>query len=727
MDFKYDITELLKQPNICDTLSSDEREFIGNQCVDGYDRDKSSRSDWEERMANANKLALQAAGSKTDPWQDASNVMFPLVTTAALQWHARAYSLLMPGVDIAKCRVIGEDPDKKKYDRAQRVGAHLSYQLLEEDESWEEDQDKTLLVQAICGSAFKKTYFDPILRRIVSRLILPSDLVINYWTKGEINHAPRVSHYILFSENDVHERESTGRFCTYADKIYTKPAPRQDNPVQIAKDQREGLSPPGQDETTPCEYIEQLCWLDLDGDGYKEPYIATVELDTHVLRRLVARYVERTIIRTTDGKVAYIHPQKIYTKYGLIPSPDGGFYDLGFGLLMGPLNESANSIINQLIDAGTMYNYGGGFLGRGAKFRSGKYTFDPQEWKQMDFMGDDIRKAVLPNLAKEPSDVLLKLMQFLIQYAERIASSNEIQAGDNPGQNTPAETMRTMNENGQRVFAATFLRTWRSFRNELRIYYYLDTIHIREDRDFENLSTGAGAVIHPDDYSIGAPTDVRPAADPRVVSREIRVREAQSTMQLALQVPGFNKYKSIRRVLEALGTPAIDEIFPRPQTAPQQPGAQPPQGPQPEPDIQPPPNAKMLDVQLKMKQQQLDEADRKIQRKMDMMELQQAGQLIQGKVTELHAKAMKEVAEAKAAGREADLKAIELEIRMQEARSEGYFRAMEILQKEFENDAKRSDSNSTGSGDSGLAAASGNQGAPGAPAPSTQGHAMGLG
>lgn len=46
----------------------------------------------------------------------------------------------------------------------------------------------------------------------------------------------------------------------------------------------------------------------------------------------------------------------MYTKFGFVPNPDGGFYDIGFGVLLGPLNESVNTLINQLIDAGTLNN-----------------------------------------------------------------------------------------------------------------------------------------------------------------------------------------------------------------------------------------------------------------------------------------------------------------------------------------------------------------------------------
>src|SRR5690606_27327525 len=122
--------------------------------------------------------------------------------------------------------------------------------------------------------------------------------------------------------------------------------------------------------------------------------------------------------------------------------PDGGFYDVGFGVLLGPLNESVNTAINQLFDAGTMATTAGGFLGRGAKLRGGVYTFSPFGWQNVDVMGDDLRKNMVQLEVREPSAVLFNLLTLLINYTNRISGATDMMVGENPGQNTPAETSR---------------------------------------------------------------------------------------------------------------------------------------------------------------------------------------------------------------------------------------------------------------------------------------------
>ena len=109
----------------------------------------------------------------------------------------------------------------------------------------------------------------------------------------------------------------------------------------------------------------------MDGDGYKEPYIVTVHKDTQKVVRVLARWqpdaVEPVVGKYNKLEVGRIEPDHYFTHFGFIPNPDGSMNYLGFGQLLSPLNESVNSVLNQLLDSGTLYNAGGGFIGRGAR------------------------------------------------------------------------------------------------------------------------------------------------------------------------------------------------------------------------------------------------------------------------------------------------------------------------------------------------------------------------
>src|SRR5690242_7311228 len=74
--------------------------MIGRDVVDGYENDEKSCVEWFKRNKEYMKLATQVMERKTWPWDGAANVKYPLLTTAALQFAARAYGSLIPSFDV---------------------------------------------------------------------------------------------------------------------------------------------------------------------------------------------------------------------------------------------------------------------------------------------------------------------------------------------------------------------------------------------------------------------------------------------------------------------------------------------------------------------------------------------------------------------------------------------------------------------------------------------------
>ena len=572
------LEDLIYEPNIADLLTEQECTELGSIVVQDFEADLQSRQQWERRMEASMKLALQVAEAKNWPWAGASNIKFPLVTIAALQYHARAYPVLINGETPVKCRVIGDDADGTKHQRADRIESHMSYQILEEDEDWESEMDMVLITQPIIGCAFKKSFYDPINGYNDSDNILAKDLVVNYWTKS-LDTAPRVTHVMYYTKNDIYSRVVRGLWKDVGEERpqSTVNTLGGTNSLQAAQNKAQGMSPPQtSDSSTPYEILEQHLWIDFDGDGYEEPYIVSVRRDTRKIARIVARYFESSVTRNKKEEVLSIKPEQCFTKYPFIPSPDGGFYDLGFGILLGPLNESINTLINQLVDAGTMANTAGGFLSRGIKMRGGNYNFTPLEWKHVDTTGDDLRKGIMPLPVREPSQVLFTLLSLLINYGERTGGAVDILVGQNPGQNTPAETTRTMAEEGKKVFNGIFKRTYRSLKQEFRKLYRLNQLHITENTTFISEATGKGVILI-EDYA-GDASDVRPSADPSITSDALRLNQAMSIQAAIQSNPSlYNRYEAEKRFLKALKVPDIDTLLPDPKG----PNALPAPGPDP--------------------------------------------------------------------------------------------------------------------------------------------------
>lgn len=648
--------DLTACPNIADLLSEADVKKIGVEAVLDYEKDRLSRHGWEKKMEEAMKLALQVVEAKSFPWVGASNVKFPLITIAALQYHARAYPNLINADVLVKYKIYGEDLTGEKRQKADRIESHMTYQILEEDEDWESEMDKVLITQPIIGCAFKKSYFDPIKHCNISENILARDLVVNYWAKS-LATAPRITHVLYFQKNDVYERVVRGLWCEMNE---VTPAAIVQSNMGINANRAQGTyQPESVDSSTPYEILEQHRYLDLDNDGYAEPYIVFVRKDTKQVMRIVARYTSDNVIRNKSGEILNIFPENYFTKYPFIPSPDGGFYDLGFGSLLGPLNASIDTAINQMIDAGTMATTAGGFLSKGVRIRGGNYSFSPLEWKHVESTGDDLRKGIFPLPVREPSPVLYQLLGLLINYGERIGMSVDIMVGGNPGQNTPAETSRTMVEQGSKIFNGIFKRTYRSFREELRHLYRLNQLHLDDEVKYEE-----NKIARWDDYT-GDVQDICPAADPNIVSDQQRMMQAEAVRAVAITSPGFNMYQVNKNYLQALKIPNIDMLLPDPTG----PNAIPP--------------GKDIKLQIAEMQAQVDTDKHTKDFQLGMLELMQEVDLIEAKIGALQAQAEESKAKASSEANYAALGMINAQISLEKNHKETLHKSLDIMTKMY--------------------------------------------
>ena len=555
-----DLEKILSSVNIAEDLDEQQLKKIGRVVVEGYDTDKASRKPWEDDLKKWTELALQIAGQKTYPWPNASNVQYPLLATAAMQFAARAYPTLVPSNgQVVKCRVIGADPTGEKSRRARRISTHMSYQIMDEMEDWEEDMDKLLLALPIAGTAFKKTYWDSSKQRNCSKLVLPKTLVVNYYCRN-IDDAERITEVFNLTRRQVKERQNKGVFLDV-----DLGDPSQDNMddvfTTVSKTYTKDSS---DDQTTPYMMLEQHTYLDLDEDGYSEPYVVTVDYNTQQVLRIVPRFSAYDVQLDEDGKkVVSIEATQYYTKYSFIPNPDGGFYDIGFGRLLGPINNSANTLINQLVDAGSLSNLQSGFIGKGLRIKMGEARFQPGEWKAVNAVGDDLKKQIMPLPVREPSGVLFNLLDLLLKSGKELASVAEIFVGKMPGQNTPATTTMATIEQGMKVFTAVYKRIYRSLTAEFRKIYKLNREYMNPQEEIDVLDEP----IEQSDY-YGPENDIVPGADPTAVSQQERQAKVQALLQI-LQLGTINPMAVTELYLEAFEIPEAQKYLMQPQ--PQQP------------------------------------------------------------------------------------------------------------------------------------------------------------
>jgi len=166
--------------NLAEDLEQKELSDLANDIIDYVDIDLGSRKDWKLRMDQAMELlGLRNRPLESLPFDGASAVTYPLIGEAVVQFQARAIEEAFPSDGPVKTKIIGKI-DQQREDQGQRIADHMNYQMTEEDPSYFWHTDRMLFYLPLGGSAFKKSYYDPVQGMVVSRFVQPEDFIVPY-------------------------------------------------------------------------------------------------------------------------------------------------------------------------------------------------------------------------------------------------------------------------------------------------------------------------------------------------------------------------------------------------------------------------------------------------------------------------------------------------------------------------------------------------------------------
>lgn len=463
-DTLAELEQLGDKPNVIDAFKESDVTKLGQEALEEYRIDRESRSKWEADAREAMKAILQDKQDKNYPWPKASNVRVPLLTTAALQFAARAYPAIIQSPKMVRMEIIGRDTDQTKQVRAERVETHMSYQLLKEIKGWESDTDVMLHQLPAIGTAFRKTFYSHEFKRPDARLVSALDLVVNQSAQS-LETVPRISHrFDLYP----HEIQTRVRADTFADI---------DLKSVDATSEDEGFKPRDvndQDSLAAHSFIEQHRYHDLDGDGYAEPWIVTLHEGSEKVVRIAPNFDLKRATLNRRNEIVELPRFNYFTKYGFIPDPAGGFYDVGFGLLLRTLSDAVDTSLNQMLDAGHLQNAGGGFIGSGLNLKKSELRFSPGVYHTVNAPGNVVRDAVVQLTHPGPSETLMNLLVMLIDFGKQITAVQDILTGESQ-RAQPATTTLAQIEQGLKVFSAIYKRIYRALGDEYKILYELNS------------------------------------------------------------------------------------------------------------------------------------------------------------------------------------------------------------------------------------------------------------
>lgn len=563
-------------------LSESDLSSIGSDVVNDYDRDKNSRSDWEDKAKKAlNRAAQEEMPAKNFPWPNASNVSYPLLTVAALQFQARAYPAVVKSDEAVSVKVFGVVPEidpmvekilatpapegqepppeyqqaqqaaleheqavmnrRKKTARAKRVGDYLNYQLFYEIPEWESDTDAMLLALPIVGCAFRKTFVDPDTQKIRSRYV-PAMNVIVPQSATDLRTTPRVT-------EEMHD-------------VY---------PYQIKQREFSGAYMPLGDTTKADDdqcgrlLLEQYRMMDLDDDGLEEPYVVTVDHETAKVLRIEPGWTQRYPENPDEAAVRFDRFQP-YTMYSFIPDPKGRFYPIGFGHLLDPITDIVNTIINQLNDSGTAQIAGGGFISGGLRLQGAGQTnvfrWRPGEYKVVNAAPGQLQASIWERTFPNPSDVAFKMLELMLGAAKDITGVSDVITGQAPS-TAPVGTTMALIEQGLQSFTAIFKRYWRAAKDEYRTLYDMIGAYGSEE-DYLAVIDDPEANFEADFTPEGK--DVVPVSDPTVSTKLQSIAKGQFLLTQVGQ--GLNDREIRLRAFRAMDIDDPETLIPVPTPPP---------------------------------------------------------------------------------------------------------------------------------------------------------------
>ena len=516
--------------------------------------DQDSRDEWQEAYTQGLDLLGVKTKERSQPFQGASGVTHPIIAESVTQFQAQAYKELLPAGGPVRAEVIGAKTPEIE-DQATRVKNFMNYMVTEVMEEYDPDTDQMLFYLPLCGSTFKKVYYDETKQRPVSRFVPAEDLVVPY-TTSDLATSSRVTHILRMDENQVRKLQVVG---FYRDVDLQSGYDEEDDTVKDKVRELQGLdkSEQADDVLTIFEIhtdldIEGFEDLDQNGEptGIKLPYIVTIDQSSGEVLSIRRNYGEGDPLK---------RKQQYFVHYKFLPGL--GFYGFGLIHMIGGLGKAATSILRQLIDAGTLANLPSGFKARGIRVRNDDEPIAPGEFRDIDAPGGDIRNSIIPLPYKEPSATLAQLLGVLIESGRRFVSIADQQTGSPGSQQQPVGTTVALLERGMKVMSAIHKRLHYAQKTEFRLLS--GVIRDYMPQQYPYMVPGGDATIMQSDFDDRV--DVLPVSDPNIFSMAQRVTLAQTQLQLAQSNPEMhNLHAAYKRMYQALEVQNIDDILPPP-------------------------------------------------------------------------------------------------------------------------------------------------------------------
>ena len=530
--------------NLCDELDDSVLSDISNSVFDSLEADKQSRADWESMFEKGFDLLGLKLNETSEPFEGACTAVHPVLIESAVKFQSKATQELFPPAGPIRTQILGTFTDQKER-QANRIKQFMNYQVTELMPEYFDEMERMLFHLPLIGSAFKKIYFDEALNRPVSEFVPIDQFYVSYYAT-DLRRASRYTHIIYYSPIEMQRAVSSG---LYKDVSLSDATIPKQSGISQKINSIMGMSPASMNNDPQYTLYEQHCYLELPFDKLPVPYIVTVEEDSRKVLSIRRNYAKED--KRREKKVYFTH-------YKFVPG--FGFYGLGLIHFLGNLTMTATAAMRSLVDAGQFANLQGGFKAKGVRIVGANDPIAPGEWKEVEAVGNDLSKMIIPLPYKEPSQTLFQMLQFISVAAQKFADSTEQVISDS-GNYGPVGTTMALLEASSKFFSAIHKRLHKSQKEEFKLLARINYEYLPEEQEMD--IPEETLIIFKQDFD--GRIDVLPVSDPNIPSNAHRMMMAQMAMQLAQSSPPgmFDMEVLNRTILQAANMPNIDKIMPQ--------------------------------------------------------------------------------------------------------------------------------------------------------------------
>jgi hypothetical protein len=533
--------------NLAEEMSESALQTIASDLADDFESDVASRKDWIQTYVDGLELLGLKIEERTEPWEGACGVYHPLLAEALVKFQAESIMSIFPAEGPVMTKIIGKETQEMK-DSAMRVRQDMNYELTEKMPEYRPETERTMWGLGLAGNAFKKVYEDPNLGRQVALFIPAEDVVVPYGASS-LESAERITHVMRKTENELRKLQVAG---FYRDVDLGDPVNVLDE-VEKKIAEKLGFRATSDDRYKLLEMhvnydLPGFEHTDKDGNqtGIALPYVITIEKGTNKVLAIRRNW------KPDDKKQL---KRQHFVHYGYIPG--FGFYCFGLIHLIGAYAKSGTSLIRQLVDAGTLSNLPGGFKTRGMRVKGDDTPIAPGEFRDVDVASGALKDNILPLPYKEPSQVLIGLMNQIIEDGRRFANTADLKISDMSSQ-APVGTTLAILERTLKVMSAVQARIHYSLKQELKLLKNIMADNAPDEYSYE--PEEGSRTARKSDYKN---VDVIPVSDPNASTMAQKIVQYQAVLQLAQGAPQlYNLPLLHRQMLEVLGIKDAQKLVP---------------------------------------------------------------------------------------------------------------------------------------------------------------------